>query len=310
MNKPVKNLNGSGIKPVFTISQATVRLSATHPLNVERVGVPRDIPAHDHDYYEISVVTRGRARNHTAEGVEALEPGSVIVIPPGGVHAISQARGFEAINLYYLAEWVATGWREHWAERGLVPLFLAQVLFRQPLAARPAVFRLSEKEAMAVEAELNEIRGELDRERPSLLFVKAALLKLLVRLSRAADRDGADFPAPVWAVVQGIENCVEHGRMFDLHALLRAWPVSADRGSRIFRRATGLSPQAYYQRRRVQRACALLLDADRPVTAVAMELGYADAAHFSRLFKKHAGLTPRAYRRKYEVGGGKDEGAR
>jgi len=304
LNNPVKNLNGSGIKAVFTINQAAVRLSATRPLNVERVGVARDIPPHDHDYYEISVVVRGRARNHMAEGVQELVPGAVIVIPPGGVHAISQPRGFVAMNLYYLAEWVATGWREHWGERGLVPLFLAQVLFKLPLASRPAVFRLSEKEAAAVEGELMEIRDELDRDSPSLLFLKAGLLKTLVRLSRAADRVGADFPAPVWTVVEAIENCVEHGRMFDLHALLRAWPVSPDRGSRIFRRATGLSPQAYYQRRRVQRACALLLAAERPVTSVAMELGYADAAHFSRLFKKHAGLTPRAYRQKYGVGGG------
>jgi len=34
-----------------------------------------------------------------------------------------------------------------------------------------------------------------------------------------------------------------------------------------------------------------------------MELGFADAAHFSRLFKKYSGVTPRAYRVKYEVKG-------
>ncbi len=267
------------------------------------MGVVNEIAAHDHDYYEISVVVRGRARNHTAEGVQELEPGSVIVIPPGGVHAISQPRQFEAMNLYYLVEWVANGWREHWDERGLVPLFLAQVLFRRPQASRPTVFKLSEKEAAMVVGELAEIRGELDRARPSLLFVKAGLLKVLVRLSRAAEQGEADFPETVWTVVQAIEHCVENGRMFDLHALLRAWPVSPDHGSRLFRRVTGLSPQEYYQRRRVQRACALLLDAERSVTAVAMELGFADAAHFSRLFKKYATVTPRAYRRKYEVRG-------
>lgn len=291
------------MKATFTISQATVRLSATHPLNVERVAVVNDIAAHDHDYYEISVVVRGRARNHTAEGVQELEPGSVIVIPPGGVHAISQPRQFEAVNLYYLVEWVANGWREHWDERGLVPLFLAQVLFRRPQASRPKVFKLSEKEAAMVVGELVEILGELERPRPSHLFVKAGLLKVLVRLSRAAEPDETDFPEAVWMVVQAIENCVENGRMFDLHALLRAWPVSPDHGSRLFRRVTGLSPQEYYQRRRVQRACALLLDAERSVTAVAMELGFADAAHFSRLFKKYASVTPRAYRLKYEVRG-------
>lgn len=290
------------MKATFTISQATVQLSATHPLNVERVGVPWDIPAHDHDYYEISIVTSGRACNHTVEGVQELEPGSVIVIPPGGVHAISQAREFQAINLYYLAEWVANGWREHWDERGLVPLFLAQVLFRRPVASRPSVFNLGKKEATAVTEELADIQDELNRGKPSLLFIKAALLKVLVRLSRAAEQGGTDFPAEVWTVVQTIETCVENGRMFDLHALLRAWPVSPDHGSRLFRRETGLSPQEYYQRRRVQRACAMLLDAQRSVTELAMELGFSDAAHFSRLFKKYSGLTPRDYRRKYGVG--------
>lgn len=278
-----------------------MRLSATRPLNVERVGVINAIAAHDHDYYEISVVVRGRARNHTAEGEQELGPGSVIVIPPGGVHAISQPRQFEAVNLYYLAEWVATGWREHWDERGLVPLFLAQVLFRREEASRPRVFHLTEKDAVAVTSELEDIRGELERERPSLLLVKAGLLKVLVRLSRAADQGDTDFPEEVWTVVQAIETCVENGRPFDLHALLRVWPVSPDHGSRLFHRATGLSPQEYYQSRRVQRACARLLDAERSVTEVAMELGFADAAHFSRLFKKYSGLTPRAYRGKYEV---------
>lgn len=280
-----------------------MRLSATRPLNVERVAVLTDIPPHDHDYYEISVVVRGRMRNHTAEGEQELVPGSVIVIPPGGVHALSQSRHCEAMNLYYLAEWVAAGWREHWSERGLVPLFLAQILFRQPGGSRPTVFRLSEKEAANVAVEMDEIRSELDRARPSLLFIKAALLKLLVRLSRAAGQIGADLPAKVWTVVQAIESCVENGRMFDLHALLRAWRVSPDHGSRLFRRVTGLSPQEYYQNRRVQRACALLLDGERSATEVAMELGFADAAHFSRLFKKYAKMTPRAYRLKYEVRG-------
>ena len=69
----------------------------------------------------------------------------------------------------------------------------------------------------------------------------------------------------------------------------------------MFRRATGLSPQDYFQRRRIQRACALLLDAANAATRVAAELGFADAAHFSRLFRRHMGMGPRDYRRKYAV---------
>lgn len=295
-------MNVSGIKAVFTINQAFVRLSATRPLNVEPVAVTADIAPHDHDYYEISVVVRGRCRHHTADGVQELQPGSVIVVAPGGVHAFSRPKGVQFINLYYLAEWLATGWREYWTERGLVPLFLAQVLFRREVEPAPAVFRLDARGAAAAEAELREIHRELGAARPSPLFIKAAFLKLLVQLSRACDATREEFAAPVWAVMHGIEACIENGQPFDQAAQLRAWPVSADHGSRLFRRATGLAPLEYYQRRRIHHACVRLLDSEHTITRVALELGFADAAHFSRLFRKYAGLTPRAYRAKYKVG--------
>jgi AraC family L-rhamnose operon transcriptional activator RhaR/AraC family L-rhamnose operon regulatory protein RhaS len=294
-------LNVSGITATFTINQAVVRLSSTHPVNVERVGVVQEIAAHDHDYYEVSVVVRGRCLHHTADGAQQLQPGSVIVVPPGGVHAFSRPRGVQFINLYYLAEWLAVGWREQWGERGLIPLFLAQLLFRRPERPRPAVFRLNRSTRSAVTAELDDMHRELATANPSPLFVKAAFLKLLVRLSRAADATAEEFSEPVWSVMHGIEAAIENGRPFDQTIQLRAWPVSADHGSRLFRRATGFAPLEYYQRRRVHHACARLLNSDHTITDVAMELGYADAAHFSRLFRKYSGLTPRAYRRKYGV---------
>jgi AraC family L-rhamnose operon transcriptional activator RhaR/AraC family L-rhamnose operon regulatory protein RhaS len=296
-----KNLNVSVIKATFTINQKFVRLSATHPLNVEHVAVTQDIAPHDHDYYEVSVVVRGHCTHHTADGTQELKPGSVIVIAPGGVHAFSRPRAVEFINLYYLAEWLAVGWREQWAERGLVPLFLAQVLFRRPEQPRPAVFRLEARPAAAVTAELDEIGRELGASQPSPLFIKAAFLKVLVQLSRACDATAEEFSAPMWAVMHGIEACIENGRPFDHSAQLKAWPVSADHGSRLFRQATGLAPLEYYQRRRIHHACARLLASEHTITQVAVDLGFADAAHFSRLFRKYAGLTPREYRRKYQA---------
>jgi AraC-like DNA-binding protein/mannose-6-phosphate isomerase-like protein (cupin superfamily) len=302
LNPAVKKLNVSGIKPEFTINQETVRLSAARPLNLEWMRVVTENRPHDHDYYEICLVRRGRARHHTEDGEQELGPGTVMVVAPGGVHAFTRPKDLEVVNIYYLAEWLATGLREHWGERGLVPLFLAQALFRRPARPRPAVFQLTGTMTAAVEAELHDIRDELAAEQPSPLFMKAAFLKLLVRLSRACDQNGEDFSPAVWSVMQAIETCVENARPFDLGVLVRGWPVSADHGSRLFRRATGLSPLEYFQRRRIQHAGARLLDPERSITEVAMELGFADAAHFSRLFGKYAGLTPRAYREKYRVG--------
>lgn len=267
----------------------------------------RDIAPHDHDYYEVCIVTRGRAEHHTPQGTQRLRAGSVVVVPPGGVHAFSAPTDMHVTNLYYLAEWLAAALSAQGSERGLVPLFLAQALYRREWATRPAVFALPAATAAAVGVELGELASELAAEKPSSLFVKATLLKLLVRLARAAALPGEEFSTPVRAVLNDIDAAVEQNRAFDLQAVLRTWPVSPDHASRLFRDATGFSPQEYYQRRRVQHASARLLDGSRTITEIALAMGFADAAHFSRVFSKYAGLTPRAYRRKYGVGGGAEE---
>lgn len=46
----------------------------------------------------------------------------------------------------------------------------------------------------------------------------------------------------------------------------------------------------------LHKAFALLEDDERPITTVALELGYTDPAHFTRAFRAWTGQTPRAWR--------------
>lgn len=61
--------------------------------------------------------------------------------------------------------------------------------------------------------------------------------------------------------------------------------------------AEGESFEAIRRRALVAKAKALLAARDAPVTRIAYELGYADAAHFSRAFVAWTGESPRAWRR-------------
>lgn len=65
-----------------------------------------------------------------------------------------------------------------------------------------------------------------------------------------------------------------------------------------FRKRTGCSPIAYFNRMKMQEACRQLVESDRLVKDTAADLGYADPYHFSRLFKQHTGLSPERYRRR------------
>lgn len=69
--------------------------------------------------------------------------------------------------------------------------------------------------------------------------------------------------------------------------------------TRRFRHATGQSPTAYLQRKRVDEAKTLLERTTSSVEAICWSVGYDDPASFRRLFKRITAVTPGAYRRKF-----------
>jgi AraC-like DNA-binding protein len=72
---------------------------------------------------------------------------------------------------------------------------------------------------------------------------------------------------------------------------------STDHYSRMFRRLTGQTPQAFQITRRVERARALLRETVLPIKEIAGMLGYADVFYFSRQFKAQTGQSPAAFRK-------------
>lgn len=57
------------------------------------------------------------------------------------------------------------------------------------------------------------------------------------------------------------------------------------------------TPHQYLQQRRLMRARELLRSTDAPLSAVALETGFASHSHFSTVFRAATGVTPGTYRR-------------
>ncbi len=64
---------------------------------------------------------------------------------------------------------------------------------------------------------------------------------------------------------------------------------------RLTRKRLGLSPKWLIQRRRLQEAGVRLAAGGCTVSTVALDLGYADQAHFTRDFSRVIGMTPGEY---------------
>ena len=67
--------------------------------------------------------------------------------------------------------------------------------------------------------------------------------------------------------------------------------------SRLFHREMGVSPHAYLQQFRIQRALHLITTTDLPVKQIAFESGYCDTAYFCKEFKRWTHKTPLTVRR-------------
>ena len=95
------------------------------------------------------------------------------------------------------------------------------------------------------------------------------------------------------------ENLGEPPRLAELAELAN---VSRFHFARLFRHSTGLSPMAYIERARLQRAKDLIRSGPLSLTEIAALLGFADQSHFTRRFRLQFGYTPSAFAREQRRG--------
>lgn len=79
--------------------------------------------------------------------------------------------------------------------------------------------------------------------------------------------------------------------------IAEACGLSASHFTRAFQQSLGLSPHQWLTERRIERAQALLRDAERPISEIANSCGFADQSHFTRVFTGVVGKSPGAWRR-------------
>jgi len=67
--------------------------------------------------------------------------------------------------------------------------------------------------------------------------------------------------------------------------------------ARAFKRTAGMTPRAFVEERRIQRAKRLLTETTQPLADVAVETGFGTQSRLTTVFKRRTGFTPAAYRR-------------
>jgi AraC-like DNA-binding protein len=95
-----------------------------------------------------------------------------------------------------------------------------------------------------------------------------------------------------------------YDKPLDVAALARVALTSEAHFIRTFKDTFGETPHRYLQRRRLERAMALLRETERPVTEICLDVGFTSLGSFSRTFTHVIGMSPTAYREAWRTGAG------
>jgi AraC family transcriptional regulator len=86
----------------------------------------------------------------------------------------------------------------------------------------------------------------------------------------------------------------------DLSAVAQRSPAHF---SRSFKRAFGEPPHAYVIKRRLERACHLMVTTSESLSQIALSAGFSDQSHLCRLFQRAFGQSPSTRRREHKIRG-------
>jgi AraC family transcriptional regulator len=235
------------------------------------------VPAHAHDHGLCCLVLDGSFTERTGSRSADLKRGSLIFHPPDEPHSHDFARGGgRCFNIQFGSQWV-----ERMESFGL----------RQP--GSPASLHRTKAGWLAGQL-YQEFRTE---DSASLLSMEGFALALLGEIARTvspAERGGAK---PGW-LIRAVDHIHSHFlEPISLTELARKVDIDPSHLARTFREFYGCTMSDYVRGLRVEKARGDLISTEKPLSAIALELGFADQAHFSRIFKQLTGLTPGAFRR-------------
>ncbi len=214
---------------------------------------------------------------------DSAQPLSLI---PTGIAARGRAEGLRFVRHLVLAFDVAALDRMVEDE-----IDLTHVLNARPMFADPGIMRLAQ--LFAEECETDQSHSRLYGDNLSM-----ALLLALSRLVAPESRSVKHGQLAPWQLRRVTDYLAAHlAEDIPLQILSDLVKLSRSYFSRAFKISTGLAPHQWLLQARISKAKQLLLETERPLAQIAIDVGFADQAHFTRTFRREAGESPGAWQR-------------
>ena len=249
---------------------------------------------HYHDFSEIVLVVSGHGVQNIDGREFPVQAGDVFLLNGYTEHYFSKRENLVLYNLQFCAENLPLP--EGFLRKlpGYNMFFLLEPKLRSSFRK---MLHTDESECRFLANEMVALRDILTVEKSGFeALAFARFLGIIIRLAQL-------FPAMeemdsalmrMGKVISIMEN--SFNRAWTLHELAKTACMSVNHFLRLFREATGHSPQAYLQILRLRRAAELLERTELSGNQTDGECGFCDSNYLCKLFRKQYGTSPRQYR--------------
>lgn len=141
--------------------------------------------------------------------------------------------------------------------------------------------------------------------------IDGSIVQKALRILQVDDSDRANAAQPLPPGIQPTTHPLvrravllmeQHmGKALSLDELADKLNISVRQFERLFKEATGRSPQAYARGMRLRMAAWMLIHSNKTISAVASECGFSDASHMGREFRATFGMPPGVWRSRAQL---------
>ncbi|MBR9829366.1 MAG: AraC family transcriptional regulator, partial [Oceanospirillales bacterium] len=233
--------------------------------------------AHAHDEFSFGTIDVGSASYRNSGQCHQASKGMLVTINPGDVHACNPDRGVWSYRMLF----IDTAWLGQLQAELFAPSTVDYRPFRADYQTGEHLYQAFDRlynqlshpsQALAAESELIEFICPLLAGNPISINARHKRLPELQRVSEL--------------IMDRLEDNLT------LEVLSEASGLSRYQLIRLFRQHYGLPPHAWQLDQRIRRARTLLKQPHTSLGEVALQLGFADQAHFQRHFRQRTALTP------------------
>lgn len=253
--------------------------------------VSETAPLHTHEFFEMFLVTDGKALHLVNDAVQNIEKGDLVLIRPEDCHCYDfyMSFDFRFTNVAFTVE----------ALSAVAELFLPDAPIDPLLASPlPPIARLSEEETQTTEEEFSKISSLRDTVSPQYArcYFRGFLAFLFCRYFMGAKTEKAAAPSWLASAVTQMQS-IENFRV-GFPRFVELCRCSEEHLCREFKKYYQTTPVAFINTQRLSYSLYLLSNTQLEIIEIAEQCGFGNLSHFYHLFQKRFGISPGKYRSK------------